>query len=131
MSTTVAAQAGGRLPVQDDDASEEFTRFVEGPARRLRLVLVAHFGPEVGNDAGSHALGYAWQHWSRVKAMANPVGYLYRVGQSAARSDVHRQRIPRLPPVPMGLAQEINVDLPIALARLSAQQRVAVVLVHA
>lgn len=131
MSTTTTAQAGARLPVGDDETSEEFTRFVEGPARRLRLVLIAHFGPEVGNDAASHALSYAWQHWSRVKTMTNPVGYLYRVGQSAARRDVHRQRIPRLPPVPSARTQEIDVDLPRALARLSAQQRVAVVLVHA
>jgi DNA-directed RNA polymerase specialized sigma24 family protein len=63
--------------------------------------------------------------------MGNPVGYLYRVGQSAARR--HRVR-----PIPMDQAAfranglpEVNPELVPALGRLSAQQRTAVMLVHA
>ena len=43
----------------------------------------------VGNLSG--ALAYGWQHWDRIGAMANPVGYLFRVGQSAARTDRRRE----------------------------------------
>jgi RNA polymerase sigma-70 factor (ECF subfamily) len=70
-----------------------------GTARsRLRTVLVAHYGTEIGADATAEALAYAWQHWPRVGAMDNPVGYLYRVGQSAAQAELRRGRRPICPP---------------------------------
>ena len=63
--------------------------------------------------------------------MANPVGYLYRVGQTAAR-----RHQPRPLPVPAaagdrGDPADGDVDLIEALRALSDQQRVAVLLVHA
>jgi hypothetical protein len=36
-------------------------------------------------DAVAEALAYGWEHWDRVSAMENPLGYLYRVGQSRSR----------------------------------------------
>jgi hypothetical protein len=30
-------------------------------------------------------LAYGFEHWGKVGPMANPAGYLYRVGQSEAR----------------------------------------------
>ena len=77
------------------------------------------------------ALSWAWENWDRLAPMANPVGYLFRVGQTAAR----RQLAVR-PTV--GWRAELCVDLPEvtpelipALGRLSEQQRAAVVLVSA
>lgn len=111
--------------------SAAFTAFWRLHEPRLRRALVAAYGPVDGRAASVEALTWAWEHWSAVTAMANPVGYLYRVGRTAAR----RQQ-PR--PIPVhetsraaaGLP-EVDIDLVSALERLSPQQRVAVVLVHA
>ena len=67
---------------QDTDA---FTAFVGKAEPRLRRALVATYGPVVGREAALDALSWAWEHWQRLAPMANPVGYLYRVGQTAAR----------------------------------------------
>ena len=45
----------------------------------------ANSGIETGPDVAADAFAWAWEYWDEVRAMANPVGYLYRVGQSAAR----------------------------------------------
>ena len=78
-------------------------------------------------DGAAEALAYAWEHWSEVKAMENPVGYLYRVGQSRSRP----RRSPRLPrPESIGLP-DVEPRLIPALLELPDTQRAAVWLVHA
>ena len=63
--------------------------------------------------------------------MANPVGYLYRVGQSSARRHRRWARRVVMPPEPQTEALSLmEPGLDAALVRLSAAQRVAVVLVH-
>lgn len=62
-----------------------FTVFVTETEPRLRHALVARFGPDSGRDATAEALAYGWEHWAKVRAMANPAGYLFRVGQTHAR----------------------------------------------
>ncbi len=87
--------------------------------------LVAVRGDEAV-DGAAEALSYAWEHWSRVRLMENPVGYLYRVGQSRTR----RRRRPVLPtPESIGLP-EVEPMLVPALLRLPYTQRAAVWLVH-
>jgi RNA polymerase sigma-70 factor (ECF subfamily) len=108
-----------------------FEDFAETARSRLRTALSAHYGTEIGADAAAEALAYAWEHWPRVGLMANPVGYLYRVGQSAAQSELRRGRRPALPPVPPALIDAVDPELPRALLELSPQQRAAVLLVHA
>ena len=65
--------------------SMTFTEFFEHSERRLRQALVASFGPEVGRESALDAWSWGWEHWAQLQTMENPVGYLYRVGQSAAR----------------------------------------------
>ena len=78
-------------------------------------------------DAAAEALTYAWEHWAEVRQMTNPVGYLYRVGQSRSRP----RRVPVLPaPAEIGVP-EIEPGLVPALLRLPDTQRTAVWLVHA
>ena len=108
-----------------------FEAFAADSGRRLRTVLRAHYGTEIGSDAAAEALAYAWEHWPRIRSMANPVGYLYRVGQTAAATELRRGRTPDLPPVPPALLDVVDPELPRALLALSGQQRVAVLLVHA
>ena len=103
--------------------------FVRRDGARLRAGLVAAYGPEVGADACAEALAYGFEHWDRVGPMANPAGYLYRVGQSEARRHF---RAPGFLPVRSASGEpEFEPALAPALEALTEQQRVGVVLVHA
>jgi len=104
----------------------EFARLAE-PA--LRCALVAGHGAERGREAANDALVYGWRHWDRVQGMANPVGFLYRVGQHAAR---RRRLAPAADPVPPSTGPPwVEPGLSAALAQLSRRQREVVVLVDA
>lgn len=111
-----------------DITVQSFPGFVAEVEPRLRRALVARYGAELGRDLTADALAYAWEHWPSVRAMRNPAGYLYRVGQSKARPWLRRR---------LAFPAQESVDLPWvepglpdALASLSASQRQAVVLVH-
>lgn len=106
-----------------------YDEFVLEAGTRLRAALVSAYGLEVGIEATSEALAYGWEAWDRLRSMDNPVGYLYRVGQTAAAR--HRRPAPLLDrPSPTELP-EVEPGLVPALERLSQQQRVCVLLVHA
>ncbi|MGD9995445.1 MAG: RNA polymerase sigma factor [Ilumatobacteraceae bacterium] len=105
-----------------------FEQFVRERGPGLRAALVAAYGPQIGLDAASEALAYGWEQWARLRTMENPAGYLFRVGQSAARE---LMREPPSFPVPSGQAlPEFEPGLLPALAALTEHQRVCVVLVH-
>jgi RNA polymerase sigma-70 factor (ECF subfamily) len=115
--------------VPDEEAFDGFVGAVEAGLRRA---LVAAYGSEVGRDAAMDALVWAWQHWSRVQAMENPGGYLFRVGQSVARRRIRRDA--RAATVRLSVDanddSEFEPALERCLADLSSRQRAAVVLVH-
>ena len=94
----------------------------------LRAALVGAYGPEVGLDSASEALAYGWEHWGRLAEMDNPSGYLFRVGQTAARRLTRRP--PSFPEPPQEALPDFEPGLLPALAALSDQQRVCVLLVH-
>ena len=103
----------------------EFAAFAGEARPRLVRALTPIRGDEAVEGA-AEALAYAWEHWSEVSQMANPVGYLYRVGRSRTR----RRRAPRLPaPEAVGLP-DVEPRLIPALLRLPETQRAAVWLVH-
>lgn len=108
-----------------------FDRFVDEAGLRLRRVLVAHYGVEIGVEVTADALAHAWEHWDRVRVMGNPTGYLYRVAQSSARRYRRWASPPSFPPERAGEALEGEPGLPAALARLPERQRIVVVLIHA
>ncbi|WP_421118037.1 RNA polymerase sigma factor [Aquihabitans daechungensis] len=103
-----------------------FTDFVTEAEPRLRRAFTLLRGADVGGDATGEALALAWEHWPEVQAMGNPIGYLYRVGGSKTR--YREERFPHAPPP--SDAPGFEPGLVPALARLSARQRTAVVLVH-
>lgn len=105
-----------------------FTVFVTETEPRLRQALVARFGPDSGRDATAEALAYGWEHWAKVRAMANPAGYLFRVGQTHARR--LRPRPLHLPPAPESGDPWVEPGLPAALENLSDKQRAVVLLIH-
>lgn len=103
--------------------------FVLEAGDRLRAALVSAYGLEVGIEATSEALAYGWEAWDRLQAMDNPVGYLYRVGQTAAGR--YRRNAPVLDrPLPDEIPN-FEPGLVPALEQLSEQQLVCVMLVHA
>lgn len=106
---------------------ERFTRFARDAEPRLRIALAAAVGQELGSEATAEALAYGWEHWDRIEAMENPVGYLYRVGRSCVRRP-RRLQLPAIPASPR--TPIVEPGLPAALAKLSQRQRVVVVLVH-
>lgn len=113
-----------------------FEHFVAGDGARLRRVLVARYGVEVGWDACAEALAYGWTHWERVGAMDNPAGYLCRVAVSATRRHRRWQRSIELPRETAdapdasvaasahdAVGDRLDDDLGAALARLRPRQR--------
>ena len=117
----------GKPAVRGEEGS--FVEFARVAEPKLRYALVAAHGAEWGREAAEDALVYGWRHWDRIRGMANPVGYLYRVGQRAAR---RRRLVPRPDPViPEDRPPWVEPGLSAALAQLSARQREVVVLVDA
>jgi RNA polymerase sigma-70 factor (ECF subfamily) len=107
----------------DRDGFEAFFRDAEP---RLRRAYVGTHGTDRAADATAEALAFGWEHWERVRTMENPVGYLFRVGQSKTRP----RRTPHLPaPTEVG-EPDLDPALVPALLRLSQAQRTAVWLVH-
>jgi RNA polymerase sigma-70 factor (ECF subfamily) len=109
-----------------DGDGDRFEAFVRDAEPRLRRAFIGSHGVDRAADATAEALAWGWEHWDRVKAMENPLGYLYRVGQSKTRP----RRTPTLPaPATIG-EPEIDPGLVPALLRLSPAQRTAAWLVH-
>lgn len=117
-------------PAEDRDPGtawhESFEQFVFSVEPRLRRALTAAYGPDRGREATAAALAWAWEHRDRLPALESPVAYLYRVGQSQARR--RKLRVPWL----RAEWHEpwVEPELAGALADLTENQRVAVVLVH-
>lgn len=119
-------ERNGRLVSTPDH--DEFTVFVKEVEPRLSYALAAAYGVDVGRESTADALAYAWERWDQLQEMDNPAGYLYRVGQSAARK--HRRKQPLFPTVDKRGLPEVEPGLPAALDRLSQAQRTAVVLLY-
>jgi len=122
----------GSVTTYDIDTTT-LASFVPGARFALEQALVARFGLHDGMEAAADAVAYGCEHWGRVQAMGNPVGYLYRVGESSAKRRGARRRLREgvLVAEPSTTDSPVDVDLQRALARLTAHQRVAIVLVHA
>ena len=65
-------------PDRSRSSDRRFAAFVADAEPRLRMALVAAYGPVDGREAAVDALSWAWENWDRLQEMANPVGYLYR-----------------------------------------------------
>lgn len=111
----------------DETLSESFTAFVQETEPRLRQALASALGIDEGLEAISEALAYGWEHWSRIRAMDNPAGYLYRVGKHYGVRRIRRGQ-PLMPRPPETHDPWIEPALPAALDRLSEKQRLAVLL---
>ncbi len=109
-------------------SGQTYAEFHARAEPQLRRSLIARYGGEVGREAAAEALAYGWEHWDRIRSMKNPLGYLYRVGQSKSRRFWPRRA--SLPADPEQREPWVEPGLPPALNKLSARQRQVVVLVH-
>jgi DNA-directed RNA polymerase specialized sigma24 family protein len=109
-----------------DEAQQQFRDFTSEVEPRLHGAFLAAYGHERGREATAEALAYAWEHWAQIRPMSNPVGYLYRVGQSKTR----RRKTPIVFLRPESANVFVEPELPSALASLPERQRVTVLLVH-
>lgn len=116
--------------IPDEKLKDTFTSFFEDAEPKLRHALVASFGVEVGREAAADALAYGWERWERVRAMENPIGYLYRVGANRGKRIKGRRRPVDLPSVSLANLPWVEPRLPEAIGRLSERQRACVVLIH-
>jgi DNA-directed RNA polymerase specialized sigma24 family protein len=116
------------MELSDTQQVLSFESFFAATEKGLRYALVAAFGAEDGRDAAAHALLYGWENWDRLQKMANPAGYLYRVGQTWGRRNGHQPKA--FPVVRAHHEPWVEPRLPEALGGLPEQQRVAVVLRH-
>ena len=115
--------------LKHDAKAEEFTTFVETHDARLRGALIAALGSDVGREAAAEAMAYGWENWSRISAMENPIGYLYRVGRNLGGRMRRRPRI--VFPSAMVVGEPwVEPGLPLALAALPERQRMLVWLIH-
>lgn len=118
------------MAVSSGGSREGFAEFVSRCERRLQQALIATYGPTDGREAAVDALSWAWEHWDRVVDMTNPLGYLYRVGQSATRRFAAASIA--LDGLEVVAAQvDVHPELVPALRSLPRQQRTVVLLVHA
>lgn len=116
--------------LRDEIATDRFVGFVTEAEPRLRRALTAAFGSDIGCEATAEALAYGWQNWERISGMANPVGYLYKVGRDKGRRMKSRRR-PREESAPPVGQPWVEPALVPALRSLSERQRVVVSLLHA
>jgi len=116
------------LVASTEQATVVFSEFFSETEPILRHALIASCGPEVGREAAADAFEYAWRHWDRVGSMEHPVGYLFRVGRSAAKK-YRRTPVVADPPGDASLPW-VEPELEPELRRLSERQRTAVVLRH-
>ena len=118
------------MVVSPDRTRELFEEFYLVAEPRLRRALISRYGFEIGTDAAAEALSFAWVHKEKVLPMRNPVGYLYRVGQSYAKREAVRRPGPLF-----SLRAESEAwfepGLPEALDSLTWRQRQAVILIYA
>lgn len=105
----------------------EFQAFVEEVEPRLRRAFAGSLGVDRGAEALSEAFAWGWENRARLAQLENPVGYLFRVGQSKSR----RRKRPQLPPPEPGRIPNIEPALVEGLKSLTQKQRSAVWLVHA
>ncbi len=108
----------------DEAAFREFLTVAEP---RLRRAFAAAFGPDRGPEAAAEAVAYAWEHWSTIQALDNPIGYLYRVGRSRTRPP----RAGHLLEQPVVPERWVEPKLGPAFMALPERQRVAVALIYA
>jgi DNA-directed RNA polymerase specialized sigma24 family protein len=129
----VATDRGRRARDSLEVEAGAFEQLFARAEPRLRRAFVAAYGPDLGREATANALGWAWAHRSALAEMKNPIGYLWRVGQSSVRGELQQRPYEfagRYPDRGEERHPVWDSSLIDALRDLSPRQRAVVVLVH-
>lgn len=99
---------------------------------KLSRALVARYGLDEGSESAAEAMAWGWANRDLLETAANPLGLLYRVGQSKSRRLFRwRKERVRYPREQSSAAQPwVEPGLDSALAALEIEQRTALILVH-
>lgn len=130
MDETAARVDGLSVP-----GSERFEDFYVSTASRVRGTLSVILGnAELAGEATDEAMTRAFERWNRLSRMANPAGWVYRVGLNWAKRQM-RRRSYDFPPGARLIATE---DMPTpdpqlwdALDRLTTDHKTVLVLRYA
>jgi RNA polymerase sigma factor (sigma-70 family) len=122
-------------PDEDAGAPPTFEALFDVEHRRLHRALCVLTGdPHEAEELAQDAFVRVWEHWDRVRAMADPTGYLYRAAMNGYRSRYRRALLAlRAQFTPREAADSLSVvddrDAVVRrLRRLTRNQRAAVVL---
>jgi RNA polymerase sigma-70 factor (ECF subfamily) len=116
--------------VTERSGSEEFAEFFGVAEPRLRRALCSAYGVVAGSEGAAEALAWGWQNWDSVSGMGNPIGYLFRVGQTSARRFGRSNVAAVAEPDVVDRVPEADPTIGSILELLPDRQRVSVVLVH-
>jgi RNA polymerase sigma factor (sigma-70 family) len=115
----------------------DFASFYASESLRLGRALYLLTGDaSEAEELAQEALVRVYERWGRVRAMASPTGYLFRVAINLHRSRVRlvlvraRRALAPAPSIDPAALAEVNDELGRALASLPIRLREAVVLVE-
>ena len=130
--TDIEPSAGTRAKRTDAAARTGFEHFYR--ANRVdvgRALALTLRDAELASDAVDEAMARAFERWSHVESLENPVGWVYRVGLNWSRSLLRRVSRPvpiwLLTPVSAIDAAAADPAVDRALGDLSVDQRAVVV----
>lgn len=134
--TGVRARESKIVPVDEvwADQQSSFSAFYATHRQRVTAALsLTVRSSTLGAEAADEAMTRAYADWSTVSLLANPEGWVYRVGLNWSRSILRRRRRESLGVDVVALAStdpHVRVDLERALSRLSVDHRAVVVVRH-
>jgi RNA polymerase sigma-70 factor (ECF subfamily) len=92
METTDLPAADAVSPAAEDPGGPPtFEALFDAEHRRLHSALCVLTGnPHEAEELAQDAFARVWEHWDRVRVIADPTGYLYRTAMNGYRSRYRR-----------------------------------------
>lgn len=121
------------LSAAGTEAGLEFGEFFDAEFRRLAKAMFLLTGDLVeAEDLSQEALARAFERWDRIRQMASPQGYVYRIAFNLNRRRFRRQREAPEPVATVDPEQiaEDRMELRAVLATMTREQREALILVE-
>jgi len=129
-----AATSGGTSAGSLASFAAEFDGFYRVHRDQIARTLALTLGDEaLGFEAADEAMARAYERWDEVSDYANAEGWVYRTGLNWARSWLRRRKraadkAPLVADAGEVADREVDVDLAVALTKLTDDQRAVVVL---
>jgi RNA polymerase sigma factor (sigma-70 family) len=132
----VVAERSGMMPAVPYPHAHDFEAFfLREHAALFRALWLMTRNRHVAEEVMQDAFLRLWERWSRVRAVSDPTGYLYRTAMNVYRSRLRRAAVAVrktagwIPPDDQLELVEARDSVVRAMASLSPRQRAAVVLI--